>query len=285
MGTAPLSPQQLAFMDTFGFLVFPALLSDRIDRISAEFESIFQEKGGHHGVPHDGTRRSCIVPFIDQSEYLSSLLDDPRVNGILASLLGDDFAYLGSDGNFYTGDTVWHSDADFSGRSRGTPPRTYYKLAMYLDPVDAETGALRVIPGSHRHGEGFAMELETALRTPLESLGVTGDRIPAVALSSRPGDVVVFNQATKHSSWGGSERRRMFTINATRRFRPDEDHWLRNEVAGLARFWIDGVYGEAMLRTAGPERRVHLEQALALDDFLAGEVAKAKLEMSEPARG
>ena len=37
--------------------------------------------GGHNGRPHEGTARSCIVPFIDQSEYLSSLLDDPPYIG------------------------------------------------------------------------------------------------------------------------------------------------------------------------------------------------------------
>ena len=41
------------------------------------------------------------MPFIDQHPVLSSLIDDLRVNGIFSSLLGDDFVYLGSDGNFY----------------------------------------------------------------------------------------------------------------------------------------------------------------------------------------
>ena len=285
MDRLPLTPQQLAFMDLFGYLVLPGLMADRIDRISAEFEKVFVERGGHYGIAHDGTRRSCILPFIDQSEYLASLLDDPRIDGIFASLLGDDYTYLGSDGNFYTGNTNWHSDADFSGQHRGAPPRTFYKLALYLDPVEARTGALRVIPGSHRWGEGFAMELEQALKDPQANVGLTGDQVPAVALSSQPGDVVVFNQATKHSAWGGSTRRRMFTINCTPRYQPGEEHWLLNEIGGLARFWPDSVYGEAMRRTAGPARRVHLEQALGQDDYLAAEVAKAKATMSEPARG
>jgi hypothetical protein len=276
-----LSPHQLAFIDLFGFLVFPGLVSDRIDRITEEFERVFAEKD----VQHDGTQRSCIVPFIDQSEYLSSLLDDPRVDGILTSLLGEDYTYMSGDGNFYTGASQWHSDTDFSGKRRGTPPRTYFKMAFYLDPVDADTGALRVIPGSHRHGEGFAMALEPALRHPEESLGISGDRVPAVTLSSRPGDVVVFNQTIKHSSWGGSARRRMFTINSTARFQPDEMHLLRNELESHARFWVDDVYLDPMLRTAGPSRMVHLEQGITQNEFLASEVVKAKAMMSEPARG
>lgn len=286
MGKLQLTPHQLAFMDLFGYLVFPGLLADRIDRITEEFEATFAQRGGgHNGQVHDGTRRSCILPFIDQTDYLSSLLDDPRIDGVFASLLGDDYAYLGSDGNFYVGDTNWHSDTDFSGKHRGLPPRVFYKLAFYLDPVAANTGALRVIPGSHRHGEPFAMDLHQALKDPQANLGVDGSQVPAIALDSQPGDVVVFNQATKHSAWGGNSRRRMFTINCTRRYQPGEEQWLRNEVAGFARFWVDSVYGPAMLRTATPARMVHLEQGLGQDEFLAGEVVKAKVTMTEPARG
>jgi hypothetical protein len=286
MDKLQLTPQQLAFMDLFGYLVFPGLLADRIDRISEEFEATFAGRGGgHNGVAHDGQQRSCILPFIDQTDYLASLLDDPRIDGIFASLLGDDYAYLGSDGNFYVGDTTWHSDTDFSGKHRGAPPRTFYKLAFYLDPVDAHTGALRVIPGSHRWGEPFAMQLHKAMKDLDGNLGLAGHQVPAIALNSQPGDVVVFNQALKHSSWGGSNRRRMFTINCTPRYRDDEGHWLRNEVASFARFWPDSVYGEAMRRTAGPARLVHLEQGLSQDAFLAEEVAKAKQTMSEPSRG
>src|SRR5689334_7173568 len=117
-----LTPEQLAFMDTFGYLAFPGLLNDRIDKIIEEFEGIWAERGGgHNGQKHDGKSRSCVVPFIDQSEYLASLLDDPRIEGIFTSLLGADFNYLGSDGNYYVGDTNWHSDLDWEGGSIGTP--------------------------------------------------------------------------------------------------------------------------------------------------------------------
>ena len=95
-----LSSQQLQFFDTFGFLSFPGLLADCIDEIIEAFEAVWTERGGGHGgKPHDGSARSCIVPFIDQHERLCALLDDPRVEGLLCSLLGDDFNYMSSDGN------------------------------------------------------------------------------------------------------------------------------------------------------------------------------------------
>jgi len=286
MNKLQLTPQQLAFMETFGYLVFPGLLNDKIDRIIEEFEGTFiAQGGGHNGKPHDGTARSCIVPFIDQNDYLSSLVDDPRVDGIFSSLLGEDYNYLGSDGNFYVGDTNWHSDTDWSGKMRGKPPRIFYKMALYLDPVTATSGALRVIPGSQQYGDEYAEALQATLRMAPEKLGISGNQVPAIALESNPGDVVVFNQNTKHSAWGGSNRRRMFTINCTARYAEAELPLLRNEIGAFARFWIDSVYGEAMLRTATPQRMIHLQQPLSQQSHLVEEVRKAKLTMKEPSRG
>jgi Phytanoyl-CoA dioxygenase (PhyH) len=273
-------------MDVFGYLVFPGLVADRIAKIIEEFEYVFAERGGgHNGKPHDGTARSCILPFIDQTAYLASLIDDPRIDGIFVSLLGENYNYLGSDGNFYVGDTNWHSDTDWSGKMRGKPPRIFYKLAFYLDPVTANSGALQVVPGSHRYGDRFAEDLQATLRLSRDKLGIRGDQVPATALESNPGDVVVFNQNTKHSAWGGSNRRRMFTINCTAHYADDEISLLRNEVAAFARFWVNSVYGDAMLNTASPARLRHLQQGLSQQDHLIEKVREAKLTMSEPARG
>ena len=107
-----LSEQQIRFFETFGYLGFPGLMADRIDEITEAFEAVWSERGGgHNGQPHAGEARSCIVPFIDQSAALSSLIDDPRIHALAATLLGDDFNYMGSDGNYYVGDTGWHSSS------------------------------------------------------------------------------------------------------------------------------------------------------------------------------
>ncbi len=281
-----LTDRQLAFMDTFGYLAFPGLLTDKIDRIIKEFEAVFALRGGgHDGKAHDGTARSCIVPFIDQNAYLSALIDDARVDGIFASLLGADYNYIGSDGNFYVADTSWHSDTDWSGRMRGKPPRIFYKMALYLDPLTRNTGALRVIPGSQHYGDIYAEALQETVRTSEETLGIPGSEVPAIALEIQPGDVVIFNQNTKHSAWGGNERRRMFTINCTARYADEDLPYLRNEISAFARFWIESVYGKAMVDTAPPQRMVHLQQTLDHQGHLAEEVRAARDRMAEPSRG
>ena len=193
-----LSPQQHSFFDNFGFLAFPGLLADRIEEITEAFEELWSARGGgHHGQPHDHEHRSCIVPFIDSSAILSSLLDDPQILGITTSLLGDDFNYMGSDGNLYTGDTGWHSD----GRHEET---LHIKIAFYLDPVTRDTGCLRVIPGSHRLGDTYADSLQEQVRNSAESWDIGGPDVPAMALETQPGDIVCFNHNTKHAAFGGS---------------------------------------------------------------------------------
>ena len=276
-----LTPQQHAHFDTFGYLAFPGLLADRAEAISAEFEALWaRQGGGHAGKPHDGTARSALVQFLDQSPYLCTLLDDPRIGDIAASLLGDDFNYTGSDGNFYVGDTRWHSDG-YGGRGG----LRHLKVAFYLDPLTRATGALRVIPGSHRVGEPFADQVEREIRDSNTLWGVAGPDVPAVALETQPGDVVAFNHDLKHSAWGGSQRRRMFTMNCCQRYPDEKLQDLRDYIGGAARFWIERAYDDTIVRTAGPRRMAHLEQVLANDGHLAELSRKRRAEMAEPARG
>jgi hypothetical protein len=274
-----LTKEQLAFFDTFGFLSFPGLLDDRIERIIAEFEILWAAQGGgHYGQPHDGKRRSCIAPCIDRSVYLSTMLDDPRLEGIAASLLGDDFNYMGSDGNLYAGDTGWHSD----GWHREL---VHIKLAFYLDPVGRDSGCLRVIPGSHKIGDKFSDALQRDIYQTQESWSLDGPAVPSVALETKPGDVLVFNHNLKHAAFGGSPRRRMFTMNCCQRYPESRLQELRDYLAGGARFWAEKAYADPMRDTGGPRRMIHLEQCMANDGHLKPLADQARREMAEPSRG
>ena len=88
--------------------------------------------------------------LLTSTKNCGALLDDPRILAIAKTLLGDDFNYMGSDGNFYVGDTRWHSDG---GHKLEDP--MHIKIAFYLDPLTRDTGALRVIPGSHLFGDNY----------------------------------------------------------------------------------------------------------------------------------
>ena len=275
----PMTEQQRRFFETFGYLGFPGLLSDSIAEIIDAFEDVWATHGGgHSGQAHDGTARSCIARFLDHHERLCALLDDPRILGIAETLCGEDFNYMGSDGNYYVGDTGWHSD----GWHREI---RHIKIAFYLDPLTRDTGCLRVIPGSHRIGEGYTESLQANLRQSGSHWGVAGGDIPAMALETTPGDVLVFNHNTKHAAFGGGTRRRMFTMNLCQRYPEEKLSELRDYLGGAARFWVDRAYQETLVETASPERLRHLEQVRANDGHLAELTRQAREKMKEPARG
>ena len=89
-----------------------------------------------------------------------------------------------------------------------------------------------------------------------------------------------------HAAFGGSKRRRMFTINACAHCQtPAEIQELENFIAAKARFWVDQSHSDLMRNTASPQRMRFLKQVMAHEGHLPALSAKARLTMSEPARG
>jgi len=268
-----MAAQQSAFFETFGFLFFPGLVTADVDWITEGFEEVFTQRAEKH----DGTRRT--IAGTDSSERLCRLLDHPKILEVAGGLLGDDFNYLGGDANYYVGDSPWHSDGWHE-----TGP-LFVKMAFYLDPVTRDTGCLRVIPGSHWVGGSWRDAVRQASR-PEQNFGIAGRDVPSVALETQAGDVVVFNHNLHHASFGGGNRRRMFTLNLCRRAQtPAELRELRDFINSAARFWVVQCHSDVMRRTASPERMRHLEQVMENEDELPELVRQARLTMSEPARG
>ena len=271
-----MTKEQLDFFDTFGFIKFPQLMADSIDWIIDEFTQTFPNQSKIS--THDGSKRTCLVPFLDQRTKMCTLLDDPRLEGIGKSILGDDFNYMGSDGNYYTGETGWHRD----GNHR---KHRHIKIAFYLDKLDGNSGALRVIPGSHRIEDQYGKELTEKASRSSEVWGIKGNAIPAVALDVTPGDILVFNHNIFHSSFNGGPNRRMFTMNLCQRYPEEDIQKLRDYIGTQDRFWLDRIYSETMMNTASATRMKHLEQVMANDGHLAALSAKKRLTMKEPSRG
>ena len=165
-------------------------------------------------------------------------LDDTRIHDIAASILGDDFNYTTGDGNLYVGDTRWHSD----GYSPNQIPSI--KITFYLDPLTRDTGAARVIPGSHRCGEAFAEDLQENIKDIDDRWGVTPEELPCVVVETVPGDIVAFWHNTKHAAFGGSKRRRTFTMNFCEHVPDDRLEEFQDTLSKEGRFWIDRLLGE-----------------------------------------
>jgi ectoine hydroxylase-related dioxygenase (phytanoyl-CoA dioxygenase family) len=259
-----LSPEQRAFYDAFGFLVFRQLLSaDEMHLISREAEEVLQEGLGGH--PFTGQRRHMVLGFVEKRPRLTSLVEDDRVYEVIEELLGPDFVWITSDGNYYVGDTQWHPDAG------GLLPGYHLiKVAFYLDPVRRGSGCLRVIPGSHREPFHSALKPLHQHRAdpPAYPFGVTGEQVPAYPLESDPGDVVLFNQALWHASFGGGNRRRMFTLNFTAAPKTEEEAALHRKLyEGHLKHQrsnpyrqLDRVYEPGFLTGGGPRRQGMVRQ-------------------------
>lgn len=111
MSPFELSPEQLASIDTFGYLHLPGLLADRAAEMTKAFHALIDELRPRG---RDGTEqlqaRVSVAPFLNHSAVLCTLLDDPRITGCAQGVCGQAWQYWNSDGNYYVGDTDWHSD-------------------------------------------------------------------------------------------------------------------------------------------------------------------------------
>jgi hypothetical protein len=271
-----LSAQQKKFFEQFGYLHFPGLLNDSIGWITSEFEDVFAKC---QTVKHTGEKTTSYPGnLICQSPKLASLMDDPRIEGICAGLMGEDYQFAGGDGNYYSGDTGWHSDL--------MPKCGFYshclhiKLAFYLDPVTRDTGALRVIPGSHIPGDRFTDTLEDFLWHS----GVAGKDVPASALETKPGDLVLFTHNLKHASFGGSKRRRMFVMNMQAfPHTPGAHVEVKKEWTHYASVGVKKMHSGLIMDTASPRRLKHLQPLNELVQPILDEYHAKKAESMQPA--
>ena len=110
----------------------------------------------------------------------------------------------------------------------GAPLHLHHvKLSFYLDTLRADSGAIRVIPGTNFFNENFATNLRKRINEPekiASEFGVPDRELPSVPIETDPGDVVAWDFRTIHASFYGGRRRRLFSINFRERAPQDEYH-------------------------------------------------------------
>jgi Phytanoyl-CoA dioxygenase (PhyH) len=204
-----LTEKEVRYFRTWGFLVLRDLLApDEVDRLRIEFNDAMA--AAYIGNEFDGTKRHWIPMMGPAAPTFGKLAGDPRFFENAHQLSGVDLVLYAVDANRYVGDTNWHPDG---GGAHSV------KFTIYLDRVGAESGALRVIPLSHRATPrlaepGLAPEFKEMVVTAVEEANAVADirSLPAVSLESAPGDVVVFDPHIFHASVGGSNDRPMCTV-------------------------------------------------------------------------
>jgi hypothetical protein len=186
--TREIAPQSANALATFGFVVLrhffdPGPLAAEIDKVMAN--------GVLKDFPERGGIRFQYVPMMTAETPVSlSLLD--QVETVAAALFGGPVLPTRAKGTRYHGETPWHTDSDLPFRSVG--------FLAYLEPVGADSGALRVIPGSH-HAQ---------FREAIRGMGTTCLRdlsLPGHVVTTEPGDMILLDERVLHASVGGSIRR------------------------------------------------------------------------------
>ena len=203
-----LTEQQIHQFHTFGFLVLKNMLTeDELAIVNEEFDKGMAKKDKSELIA--GARVQLNWSNLEShSPFTASLLEDKRIYGIAQQLWGEDVVGKNSQANHYAGNrSPWHPDVG--------PNIHGCKFVFYLSPVDAESGALRVIPGSHRPEFSDRIKkvhLKDNDPGPPEDPGLAVNEVPFCSCDSQPGDAVLFNYLLWHASWHGSDNRRMVSL-------------------------------------------------------------------------
>lgn len=256
-----LTQHQQNFFDTFGYLKIPAVLSNEMPAISEAFNSLYEANSQQviewQHEAHYMKSRKVLLQFIERQPMLSALLDHSVIDGVFRSILGEDYLYRASESNIFAGDTYWHSDI------YGAPFKyQHIKILIYLEPLDAQSGAFRVIPGSHHFGDRYANLLEKLAWKHEEHYGLHKDDMPSVVVPTQPGDLLVFDYRLKHATCHTQTPRRMFSICASQAYAPTDLPVLGKFVREVLTMTEGQVYRREFLASSPSARRKHLQQCL-----------------------
>ena len=194
-----LTKEQLHFFKSFGYVVLRQFLNaDDLDHVALNFDAALAAQ--YPPERNDGSERLWTRMTDEGTPFTAALMEDPRFLTPAQQICGDDVLGIGVDINRYVGSTGWHPDT-------GDENQIACKYIFYLDPVDGNTGALRVIPGSHllRGAERDAFA-KAVSETPLQD-------VPCQAVATEPGDIIIFDIRTWHASHGGNDNRRALNLD------------------------------------------------------------------------
>jgi hypothetical protein len=170
----------------FGYTVLPgALTTAQSARVFADMDRVMETGTGLRGT----TDRRSVRNFAGTSQVMADIVTDLDLPTIAAGLLGDEARYVFGDASVYHGDTRWHRDT----RLRAVE---LVKFVFYDRALTADTGALRILPGSHRTPDATFPDQAAA-------------DLPAVALPTAVGDIIGFTPTALHGAFGAALRRQI----------------------------------------------------------------------------
>lgn len=200
-----LSGEQLANLDSDGFLILPGLLdSARLKALQERIEELFEEEGAAAGAEFKqeaGARR--LANCVDKGAVFEEAIEIPKLLKATAHILGPRFKLsslnVRSTNPHSEADQPLHVDMNAIADEEG------YWVAnaiFMLDDFTSENGATRIVPGSHRWGQRPQEQMADPFAPHPQQIHVTG----------KAGTVVICNAHTWHGGTAnrtGTQRRAM----------------------------------------------------------------------------
>jgi ectoine hydroxylase-related dioxygenase (phytanoyl-CoA dioxygenase family) len=92
------------------------------------------------------------------------------------------------------------------------PGETHLKMALYLDPVDENSGALRLMPGTHYLNDTYAQLAIRNIWLGKDKLPLATREVPSTVVPSQPGDLLIWNYRVLHATAYAGNQRRMLAL-------------------------------------------------------------------------
>jgi hypothetical protein len=227
------SPPVNAFR-TFGFAVLHQFFDPH--SLAAEIDQVMHD-GLVADVSRTGEIRFQYVPMMTAKTPVSvSLLD--RLEAVAAALLGGSVLPTRAKGVRYSGNTSWHTDS--------ASPLASVGCLAYLEPLGADEGALRVLPGSHHPDFRYAVREFGVDNTAVPIL-------PAHVVVTEPGDMILLDEHLFHASFGGGTRRQWRVDFVKAPVSAEATDLTKSYFAGLYEPDWDGGYDVDRYPSYGPD--------------------------------
>lgn len=199
-----LTHQQILHFSTFGYVTLRGLVSQsEMGVLRNEVTSALADAFGQNGAGPDrsgGISGDYLPLSVDRAPFSQSLIaDDERTFLASAELLGGPTVPSPGIATRFTGDSAWHT--------RLGPAIPGVTIWADLDRRTAQTGALRLVPGSHIPEYERAVWAYTGAEPDASGFAQPDwPQWPHVVIETEPGDVVAFHSHLFTCAQGGAPR-------------------------------------------------------------------------------
>jgi hypothetical protein len=206
-----LTQEQIDHFRTFGFIVLPAALDgEALGGLIEEVDAAIAAAG-----PRDTEGGGITGRYVPAGDRPQSAGLVRRFQPFAQQLLGREAFPVAAHEIMFFKEAWWHVDLG--------PDMPALKVAVYLETLDARSGALRVLPATHKIPQNQLAALHQ----------MNPHQVPYHAIESRPGDAIFFNLHLWHAALNGRDRRQW----SVEYFAYPEDDRERAELQRLAPEW------------------------------------------------